>query len=387
MEAHPAIPAVEKCHTDPCLAPSSRDTSMSATTDMDQSARSSSELLSAISSSAMSSESSPEKSTRTKKPSSSTIVTPWFVQGVPKDQVRLADEVKRLHNLLRLNTQERERRKYVRSAVQEIVQRHWGGATVKVYGSFAYDCSLPDSAIDLVVECCGEREGFDKVVAEFAEARMTVECHYNGTDADSQAFVRVRGENGVVANVSFVSGKSPVRQGVALLRKLVSEYTAVPAVFATARLVLQQVRCMDVVTGGLSSYSVLLLVLHAARRSANPSDPGQLLVDFFSLFGSSAGSWKVSAMSSEVQLLEESSRQEHVVEDPVSGADTAADCRRWPQIRSVLSHCGQVLGRWQEPRAGGYRGRTPLSSILAYDSLWDRAHYMNGTSGAPGWGM
>lgn len=385
MEAPPAIPAVEKCHTDPCLdndtmAPS-RDTSMGAITDMEQSARSSSELLSALSS-----EGSPEKSTRTKKPSSSTIVTPWFVQGVPKDQVRLADEVKRLHNLLRLNSQERDKRRYVRSAVQEIVQRHWGGATVKVYGSFAYDCSLPDSAIDLVVECCGEREGFDRVVAEFAtEARMTVECHYNGTDADSQAFVRVRGENGVVANVSFVSGKSPVRQGVALLRKLVSEYTAVPAVFATARLVLQQVRCMDVVTGGLSSYSILLLILHAARRSANPSDPGQLLVDFFSLFGSNAGSWKVSAMSSEVQLLEESSRQEHVVEDPVSGADTAADCRRWPQIRSVLSHCGQVLGRWQEPRAGGYRGRTPLSSILAYDSLWDRAHYMNGTSGAQ-WG-
>eukprot|EP00756_Hemistasia_phaeocysticola_P027230 Hpha_TRINITY_DN16105_c0_g2::TRINITY_DN16105_c0_g2_i1::g.7508::m.7508/K03514/PAPD5_7, TRF4; non-canonical poly(A) RNA polymerase PAPD5/7 len=357
------------------------DTSISTASDPEQSnqsARSSSDLFGSATSGDSALTASPDKSAKGKKVGSSTIVTPWFVQGVTKDQVRLADEVKRLHNLLRLSSKEREQRKYIRSAVQDIVQRQWRDATVKVYGSFAYDCSLPESAIDLVVECCGEREGFDTVVAEFAEARMTVECHYNGTDADSQAFVRVRGENGVVANISFVSGKSPVRQGVAILRKLVSEYTAVPAVFATARLVLQQVRCMDVVTGGLSSYAVLLMVLHAARRSANPSDPGQLLVDFFSLFGSNGSAWKISAMSREAVPLDDS-RQEHVVEDPVSGSDTAADCRRWPQIRSVLSHCGQVLARWQEPRTGGYRGRTPLSSILAYDSLWERAHWMNGT--------
>eukprot|EP00756_Hemistasia_phaeocysticola_P027228 Hpha_TRINITY_DN16105_c0_g1::TRINITY_DN16105_c0_g1_i2::g.7505::m.7505/K03514/PAPD5_7, TRF4; non-canonical poly(A) RNA polymerase PAPD5/7 len=372
--------AAAHVHADPCAnsgkVPFS-DRSMSGATDRDHSnlsARSGSELWSAYSV-----DSSPDKSGKGKKPGSSTIVTPWFVQGVPKDQIRLSDEVKRLHNLLRLSSQERDKRKYIRSAVQDIVQRQWRDATVKVYGSFAYDCSLPDSAIDLVVECCGEREGFDAVVAEFAEARMTVECHYNGTDADSQAFVKLRGENGVVANISFVSGKSPVRQGVSLLRKLVSEYTAVPAVFATARLVLQQVRCMDVVTGGLSSYAVLLMILHAARRSANPSDPGQLLVDFFSLFGSNGGAWKISAMSRDAEPLEDASRQEHVVEDPTTGTDTAADCRRWPQIRSVLSHCGQVLARWQEPRTGGYRGRTPLSSILAYDSLWERAHAMNGT--------
>eukprot|EP01062_Namystynia_karyoxenos_P044488 TRINITY_DN327_c0_g1_i1.p1 TRINITY_DN327_c0_g1~~TRINITY_DN327_c0_g1_i1.p1 ORF type:complete len:399 (+),score=115.39 TRINITY_DN327_c0_g1_i1:87-1283(+) len=309
---------------------------------------------------------------RTPQCSGGSIVTPWFITGVARDAVTLADEVANLHALLHLAPTEREYRKGVRTAVQEVVQRHWHNSTVKVYGSFAYDCSLPDSALDLVVEGCGDRAGFQAVLADLSARNLAVECQFEGSvQGVQQGFAKLRSETGVVANVSFVGGRSPVRQGVTLIRKLITAFPAAPAVFAAVRLVLQQVRCADVASGGLPAYAVLLMVMHAAHHCSNPADPGQLLVDFFTIFGTRL-SYKASATAPSGAPCPEGVQL--YVEDPVGGANVTADCKRIVQVRSIFQHCGQVLARWNVPRPAGYRGRTPLSSILAYDALWDRAH-------------
>eukprot|EP01062_Namystynia_karyoxenos_P023806 TRINITY_DN19223_c0_g1_i1.p2 TRINITY_DN19223_c0_g1~~TRINITY_DN19223_c0_g1_i1.p2 ORF type:complete len:447 (+),score=149.56 TRINITY_DN19223_c0_g1_i1:71-1342(+) len=299
------------------------------------------------------------------------VVTPWFLGGIAREDVTLRDEVALLHQLLSLSPAEREQRKAIRGTVQEVVQQHWEQATVKVYGSFSYDCSLQDSALDLVVEGCGDRAGFSEVVAALQERGLQVECQFEGVmQGVAQGFVKLRSDSRVAANVSFVSGRSPVRRGVALIRKTVTAFPAVPAVFAILRLVLQQVRCGDVSTGGLPAYAVLLMVLHAAHCSSDPSDPGQLLVDFFTLF-SSPGPAKVMATSASSAPSPDG---DFTVEDPVGGGNAAAGCKRLAQIFSVFKHCGQVLAKWSATRSSGYRGRTPLSSILAYDALWERAH-------------
>eukprot|EP00755_Sulcionema_specki_P007067 Sspe_Gene.37232::Locus_17965_Transcript_1_1_Confidence_1.000_Length_1287::g.37232::m.37232/K03514/PAPD5_7, TRF4; non-canonical poly(A) RNA polymerase PAPD5/7 len=301
---------------------------------------------------------------------SALVTTPWFPEGAMKDRIALKDEVAGLHKLLQLTHSERKLRRHVRSVVQEAVQRVWPEATVKVYGSFAYDCSLPESGLDLVVEgWTAPGMPIEQVITELSKTLpLKEDTTYCKAPDNSQGFARlaVTGSEPLLANVTFVPGRSSCRHGVAAIQKLLEQYPVACAVFSVVRLVLQQVKCNDVSTGGLSSYAALVMVLHAAQQSSDPTNEAQVLVDFFTIFG--------RPIDYCVSLRGSPSGGGHAgyVEDPVSGGDLVAGCTRLRQIQSVFAHCGATLAKWSTNRWLGYRGRTPLSSILAYDALWER---------------
>eukprot|EP00755_Sulcionema_specki_P015716 Sspe_Gene.60136::Locus_33104_Transcript_1_1_Confidence_1.000_Length_1336::g.60136::m.60136/K03514/PAPD5_7, TRF4; non-canonical poly(A) RNA polymerase PAPD5/7 len=300
------------------------------------------------------------------------VTTPWFPNGAIKETVTLATEVTALASLLQLTVKEKSARYGIRSALQESASRVWPEATVKVYGSFAYDCSLPDSALDLVCEDCIDLSNFSTVIetiASNAALRVlhTFECDIAG---EKQAFAKFSGEGGVVANVTFVVGRSPARQVVAEIRRLLKQYPLARDVFAAIRMIFRQSGCANAADGGLPPYAILIMLLHTCQRTNNPNDAGQLLVDFFALF-----SEKVDyVVSARVQQGESKHDGAAIyVEDVVGGANVAAECSRVTQVNSVCRTCATTLAKWSTGQWAGYRGRSPLSSILAYDSLWDRA--------------
>eukprot|EP01065_Artemidia_motanka_P039816 TRINITY_DN4910_c0_g1_i1.p1 TRINITY_DN4910_c0_g1~~TRINITY_DN4910_c0_g1_i1.p1 ORF type:complete len:456 (+),score=126.81 TRINITY_DN4910_c0_g1_i1:123-1370(+) len=303
------------------------------------------------------------------------VTTPWFPDGAIKEQVTLSSEVVALAKLLSLNLKERAARNTMRSHFQEAAQKRWPDATVKVYGSFAYDCSLPDSALDLVCENCVDLQNFKSCIQGIAE-----ECHVKiehlyeqQVEGERHAFAKLNGgECNVVVNVTFVENRSPARQAVQAVRKLLSQFPAARDVFSCVRQVLRQSGVADAADGGLAPYAVLLMVFHAAQRSGAPHDPGQLLVDFFTLY-SAASTGMIDARRRDC-APKQGKRSMLWVSDIAGDGNVADGCIKAPQVHTVCAYCASTLAKWSSEQWDGYRGRSPLSSILAYDVLWERAN-------------
>eukprot|EP01065_Artemidia_motanka_P045191 TRINITY_DN6588_c0_g1_i1.p1 TRINITY_DN6588_c0_g1~~TRINITY_DN6588_c0_g1_i1.p1 ORF type:complete len:387 (+),score=119.15 TRINITY_DN6588_c0_g1_i1:81-1241(+) len=303
------------------------------------------------------------------------VTTPWYPQGVLKDEIVLGEEVQALSKLLTLTDEEKTARNICRSTLQEIVRQFWPEGTVKVYGSFAVDMSLPTSALDLVCEGCAD---LSTSFTGFVDTLKRMQFAVDGTFfSGGEAFVRVtHSACGVVANVSFVGTKSLARTSVKQVRKYVAQFPGVPAVFSTVRLILQQSKCNDA-KDGLSSYALLVMIFSVCHSCPQPADPGTLLLHFFRHF--SPTETRVASAAGGPGRLDAATRKTLEpgtlwVEDPLdAGNNLARDCRRLPQIRSVFHTSTLTLEKWLSEKWSGYRGRTPLSSILAYGELWERA--------------
>eukprot|EP01064_Diplonema_japonicum_P030979 TRINITY_DN5404_c1_g1_i1.p1 TRINITY_DN5404_c1_g1~~TRINITY_DN5404_c1_g1_i1.p1 ORF type:complete len:367 (+),score=61.75 TRINITY_DN5404_c1_g1_i1:54-1103(+) len=305
-------------------------------------------------------------------PELTVVTTPWYPDGVLKEGITLGGEVMALNKLMSLTAKERTLRANMRSALQEGGSKIWPNATVKVYGSFAYDCALPESTLDFVCEDCGDLTSFEDMVGELGAAlSFRVEHVFQcAVDGQHQAFAKFKEPSGITANVTFFESKSPARQAVLQARKKFDEYPAARAVYDVVRMILKQSGCSDPATGGLSSYAMLLMIFYVCTQSKNVHDPGQLLVDFFTLY-SHPFTYKINPKSGKPQRAD--AGVAIFVQDIVTDVNVASECTKAPQVNSLCKACAATLAKWTSGKWVGYRGRSPLSSILAYDTLWDRA--------------
>ena len=304
----------------------------------------------------------------------SVVTTPWYPDGAVKEMVTLTDEIEALSRLMELSPKESSARHSIRSALQGEATRWWPDVTVKVYGSFAYVCSLPESGLDLVCEDCGDLRNFESSIYNIAtNAHLTVEHIFScAVGGENQSFCKFRDTQGVTANVTFFEGKSPARQTVSVVKRKLAQYPAIRDVYTTIRMVFRQSGCTDVGVGGLPSYAILLMLLHVAMKSQKPNDKGQLLVDFFTIF-SVQQTIAISAQKVTDEKPANSQSALHVL-DFDDQNNVTADCTKTAQVNAVCQACANTLAKWSlDGRFSGYRGRSPLSSILAYDTLWERA--------------
>eukprot|EP01063_Lacrimia_lanifica_P037792 TRINITY_DN7884_c0_g1_i2.p1 TRINITY_DN7884_c0_g1~~TRINITY_DN7884_c0_g1_i2.p1 ORF type:complete len:356 (+),score=121.94 TRINITY_DN7884_c0_g1_i2:139-1206(+) len=278
------------------------------------------------------------------------LVTPWCPQGISKNDLTLDLEVQALASMLQLTNEESSRRHLVRSTVQDALKSVWPGATVKVYGSFAYGLSLPGSSVDLLVEGLGSGlDDIEHALERLGEAGLNVVNWIKNPDAGYAKLVDRQSD--ITANVSFVRGTSTARKSVSQVRTLLARFPEAKTVFAVARLVLKQANCGDATKGGLSSYALLIMVLTSCYMCPTPEDSVALLTHFFRFYGDAT-----TAL---------------FVEDPLNAENNLAEgCVRWPQIRSIFKNSLLSLEKWLSGKGGGYRGRSPLSSVLSYDCLW-----------------
>eukprot|EP01063_Lacrimia_lanifica_P015725 TRINITY_DN223_c0_g1_i2.p2 TRINITY_DN223_c0_g1~~TRINITY_DN223_c0_g1_i2.p2 ORF type:complete len:360 (+),score=163.19 TRINITY_DN223_c0_g1_i2:73-1152(+) len=309
----------------------------------------SSEASSCASSSAQSS-AAPGRFTKKGEDGKTLLLTPWYPQGVSKKGQRMDSEIEALMAMLELTHEETGHRHMVRSMMQQAVVGVLPTATVKVFGSFAYGVSLPSSALDLVVELgdAGEMASVSDVLHALSCMGMQVQ---NSVVQAECAFAKVHVPSvGLTANVSFSVGPSSVRKCVAHVRKQMEAYPAAKPVFAICRLLLQQARCGDAATSGLPSYALLCMILDFCATYNHAHDASKLLLAFMRKHATGGPSL--------------------VVADPLAeGNDLAEGCRRLPQIRSVFVSSVKSLEKWTT-KLTGFRGRTPLSSVLSYTGLW-----------------
>lgn len=297
-------------------------------------------------------------------------LTPWYPTGVPNDGVCLEDELLSFDKLQTLTPEEEEARKEVAVALQRIVRPYWSNARVQIYGSLAYGLSNPESAIDIVVEDCGDPAPFEDMLQAASQEGFQISGAFLG---DAEWYAKLFAPCGVVVCVSFIRGRSRALQVVSTIRKLGELYPSVAPAYSVVRTLLRQSKCGDAVTGGLPSYAALLMLFKLVRRGPAPGSPDGLLTDFLNTFG---GDGPMPIVGGPGQEAPEGwdPRQLWVTDPLDSSNNVAAGCAKLLQVRSVFRHCACSLEKWAEQQAySPHRRRTALSSVIAMRALWPRA--------------
>eukprot|EP01065_Artemidia_motanka_P034817 TRINITY_DN4268_c0_g1_i1.p1 TRINITY_DN4268_c0_g1~~TRINITY_DN4268_c0_g1_i1.p1 ORF type:complete len:425 (+),score=61.27 TRINITY_DN4268_c0_g1_i1:71-1345(+) len=315
--------------------------------------------------------------------------TPWLPDGVPASGMTLGAELIHFSSLVELTREEILDRQAACHALQPSFAKYWPSAIVAPYGSFAYGLSLPTSAVDIVVQHCSEGpELFQAALGDMVSSGWTVEGTFPGED---EWFARLRSPRGVVMYVSFIRGESRALQVVDAIKGLCQVYTAVRPVYDVVRTLLRQSKVLDPLTGGLSSYAVLLILLQLCRSGPPPTCAGQLFVDFVAWFSAEGPLCVADSADAAVQSPRTKAAAQSVdlwVTDPIEpSANVAAGCRKLHQIRALLRHCGMVLHRACSPLGPAvslFKGKSGLAGIVALRDLWPRAAIVAASKSATG---
>eukprot|EP01062_Namystynia_karyoxenos_P002875 TRINITY_DN10_c3_g1_i1.p1 TRINITY_DN10_c3_g1~~TRINITY_DN10_c3_g1_i1.p1 ORF type:complete len:405 (+),score=130.47 TRINITY_DN10_c3_g1_i1:77-1216(+) len=320
----------------------------------------------------------------------SLAAVPWLqhLERPGRAAIPMADELTAFADFVSLTPRERADRNLVRTALQQLAQTLWAEATAKVYGSFAYGLSLPESDLDVVIEDC--TPGFGNL-SGFLGALVDQGYEICGSiESERDAFVKARYiRSGVTVNITLTVEKSPVRQAVALVKQALQAYPAAGAVIVVLRAMLRQCSLTDVRKGGLTSYGITLLVFHLLHR-AHPEgcDAATLLRSFFRYYGSDFD-WKNSVVTADGSAdAAKKSGGQVVIADPLDPDNNIAEgFTKVSQVRAMLKYCGLAIDKWSDEGTTDepeYIGRTALSSIISHKSLPFRCAARFGATAAAG---
>eukprot|EP01065_Artemidia_motanka_P018243 TRINITY_DN2156_c0_g1_i2.p1 TRINITY_DN2156_c0_g1~~TRINITY_DN2156_c0_g1_i2.p1 ORF type:complete len:511 (+),score=174.95 TRINITY_DN2156_c0_g1_i2:97-1629(+) len=299
-------------------------------------------------------------------------------------------EIEDFAEFMQLTAEEKASRNMLRSALQDGAQQLWPSATVKVYGSFAYGLSLPSSEVDIVIEDC--QANLQETLDPFQDWCKMNGCEILGSMAGNaqDAFMKVRSQNKLIANVTLTAGRSLVRQSVAKVKSLLQQYPCAGPLILVIRSVLNQCNLNDVPTGGLSSFAITLMVFHFLQarytaEEAQAKDGGDALKDFLHFYGDFNFETHAVAVSSQhrgpptLRPHGQAQAAQVCVCDPLEADNNVADtCTKIAQIRAMFKYCSMALSKWDAAAGSAanpgqsFRGRTPLSTIIAHKQLWGR---------------
>lgn len=307
---------------------------------------------------------------RQPNPPQAVVCTPWIPEGRERSALTLSEEVERVAQLVHLTPVERRERADAISRVTATAAEVFGaGAVVISYGSYASGLSGASSAVDMSIARCGvlTKEAVEKVGSSVGKVLSLL----------AEGFAQVEAPSGLLINLTFSAGDDATgaAQSAVTVAGWLEQHPAVAQVHAVLRQVLSQTGNLDVSTGGISAYCLLAMIVACARRRTY-SDCGALLAECCRLFGEnfSFPTEAVDPRSAEACSRPPSSDALWVCDPVTNGNNLSAGCTRLFAIKALLQHCASALTRWEATagRRKGYKGKTPLSSILSHQALRSR---------------
>ncbi|KAG5680114.1 hypothetical protein PVAND_009640 [Polypedilum vanderplanki] len=175
------------------------------------------------------------------------------------------------------------------SRIESTVLALWPNARVEVFGSFRTGLYLPTSDIDLVVIGRWEKLPLRTLEVELLNSRIAEPHSIRVLDKASVPIVKLTDrETQVKVDISF-NMQSGV-QSAELIRDYKRQYPVLSKLVLVLKQFLLQRDLNEVFTGGISSYSLILmcisfLQLHPRQCSYSNANLGVLLLEFFELYG------------------------------------------------------------------------------------------------------
>ncbi|XP_028317690.1 terminal nucleotidyltransferase 4A isoform X2 [Gouania willdenowi] len=216
--------------------------------------------------------------------------TPWKSRQYSPGVLGLHEEVMDFYNFMSPRPEEAAMRKEVVKRIEMIIKELWPTADVQIFGSFSTGLYLPTSDIDLVVFGKWDRPPLQELEQALRKHNVAEPFSIKVLDKATVPIIKLTDqETEVKVDISF-----NVETGVkaaCFIKDYVKKYPVLPYLIFVLKQFLLQRDLNEVFTGGISSYSLILMVisflqLHPRIDARNPSENlGVLLIEFFELYG------------------------------------------------------------------------------------------------------
>ncbi|XP_075250602.1 uncharacterized protein LOC142342855 isoform X2 [Convolutriloba macropyga] len=224
--------------------------------------------------------------------------TPWIQEGktYPATVVGLHEEIHDFFNWICPTEAECTMRSEVVKRVQNAVNKVWPAGYVEVYGSYKSGLYLPTSDIDLSIMVSNVSAQDIAKWLSLLEKQLKADnvCSDNGAKVLPHAVVPIIKLTDRITNVRVDISVNIVNasNSAKLVCEFVRKFPPLPHLVLVLKQFLLQRDLNEVYQGGLSSYSLILMVvsflqLHPRAEGCKSADVnyGVLLIEFFELYG------------------------------------------------------------------------------------------------------
>lgn len=231
-----------------------------------------------------------EKRKRLLTGESTSTCTPWRTKDYTCDPPGLHEEIIDFYEYMKPRPSEMRMRTEVIQRVIQVILHMWPQAQVSVFGSFCTGLYLPTSDVDLVVFGEWEKTPLFTLEEQLKRLEIAVEGSILVLDKTTVPIIKyIDKQTEVKVDISF--NQPTGVDSVPLLLHFIQQYPALAKLVLILKQFLTQRQLNEVYYGGISSYSLFLLLvsflqLHP-RTAANESSAnlGVLLIEFFELYG------------------------------------------------------------------------------------------------------
>ncbi|KAJ7338359.1 hypothetical protein JRQ81_011389 [Phrynocephalus forsythii] len=306
--------------------------------------------------------------------------TPWKARQYSPGIQGLHEEIIDFYDFMSPRPEEAVMRKEVVKRIETVIKDLWPAADVQIFGSFSTGLYLPTSDIDLVVFGKWESPPLQQLEQALRKHNVAEPYSIKVLDKATVPIIKLTDqETEVKVDISF-----NVETGVKaaqLIKDYMKKYTVLPYLILVLKQFLLQRDLNEVFTGGISSYSLILMAisflqLHPrfdARRCNE--NLGMLLIEFFELYGRNFNYLKTGiriknggayvAKEEIMKAMTNGYRPSMLcIEDPLMpGNDVGRSCYGAMQVKQVFDYAYIVLSHAVSPLARSYPNRDSESTL------------------------
>ncbi|XP_071771013.1 terminal nucleotidyltransferase 4A [Centroberyx gerrardi] len=306
--------------------------------------------------------------------------TPWKTRKYNPGVLGLHEEVMDFYNFMSPRPEEAAMRKEVVNRIEMVIKELWPTANVQIFGSFSTGLYLPTSDIDLVVFGKWERPPLQELEQALRKHNVAEPFSIKVLDKATVPIIKLTDqETDVKVDISF-----NVETGVkaaSFIKDYVKKYPVLPYLIFVLKQFLLQRDLNEVFTGGISSYSLILMVisflqLHPRIDARNPNENlGVLLIEFFELYGRHFNYLKTGiriknggaymAKEEIMKAMTNGYRPSMLcIEDPLlPGNDVGRSSYGAMHVKHVFDYAYTVLGHAVSPLARSYPNKDSESTL------------------------
>ncbi|XP_072303790.1 terminal nucleotidyltransferase 4A isoform X2 [Eucyclogobius newberryi] len=306
--------------------------------------------------------------------------TPWKTKKYNPGVLGLHEEILDFYNFMSPRPEEEAMRKEVVNRIERIIKELWPTSDVQIFGSFSTGLYLPTSDIDLVVFGKWERPPLQDLEQALRKHNVAEPFSIKVLDKATVPIIKLTDqETEVKVDISF-----NVETGVkaaSFIKDYVKKYPVLPYLIFVLKQFLLQRDLNEVFTGGISSYSLILMVisflqLHPRIDARNPNENlGVLLIEFFELYGRHFNYLKTGiriknggayiAKEEIMKSMTNGSRPSMLcIEDPLLlGNDVGRGSYGAMHVKQVFDYAYTVLSHAVSPLARSYPNKDSESTL------------------------
>ncbi|KAF4103549.1 terminal nucleotidyltransferase 4A-like isoform X2 [Onychostoma macrolepis] len=306
--------------------------------------------------------------------------TPWATRRYSPGVNGLHEEIVDFYHFMSPRPEEEDMRRDVISRIEAVIKDLWPMAKVEIFGSFSTGLYLPTSDIDLVVYGKWEQPPLQQLDQALRQNEVAEPFSIKLLDKATVPIIKLTDrETDVRVDISF-----NVETGVKAARFIkdhLKKYSVLPYLIFVLKQFLLQRDLNEVFTGGISSYSLILMVISFLQlhpridcRASN-INLGILLIEFFELYGRHFNYLKTGirvkdggaylAKEEIMKVMENRYRPSMLcIEDPnLPGNDVGRSSYGAMQVKEVFNYAYLVLSHAVSPLSRSYPNRNMESTL------------------------